>query len=107
MKISDKNKLAHHEMTNALSAVLPNSCFMQTANAIKEVNNSSQDDEPSQGANSESTLSPVLKEISESHLKIENLVKPYKCNSNDEVSHVQTNTKSFVESIPLLSFFGG
>ena len=34
---------------------------------------------------------------------MENLVKPYKCNTNDEVSCVDTNTKSFVESIPLLT----
>ena len=35
---------------------------------------------------------------------MENLVKPYKCNTNDKVSCVDTNTKSFVESIPLLTF---
>lgn len=103
MKKSDENKFAHQEMTNALSSVLPNSCFMQIANAIKEVNNSSQDGTP-QGVNSESTSSPVPKESALSHLKMENLVKPYKCNTNDEVSCVDTNTKSFVESIPLLTF---
>ena len=103
MKKSDENKFAHQEMTNALSSVLPNSCFMQIANAMKEVNNSSQDDTP-QGVNSESTSSPVPKESAASHLKMENLVKPYKCNTNDEVSCVDTNTKSFVESIPLLTF---
>ena len=68
MKKSDENKFAHQEMTNALSSVLPNSCFMQITNAMKEVNNSSQDDTP-QGVNSESTSSPVPKESAASHLK--------------------------------------
>ena len=54
---------------------------MQIASAIKEVNNSSQDDTP-QGVNSESTSSPVPKESALSRLKIENLVKRYKCNTN-------------------------
>ena len=67
MKKSEENKFAHQEMTNALSSVLLNSCFMQIANAIKEVNNSSQDDTP-QGVNNESTSPPVPKESSVSHL---------------------------------------